>query len=91
MNRKLTYVVKWQIRIHKDERENRIHEDEREGKDKPKVIIGRQRSVNTIKNDLQNKIGFDSESVWNTEEKKGCAMKETTLLYLRPFETEQKN
>lgn len=41
MNRKLTYVIKWQIRIHKDEGENKIHEDERESKDKPKVIIGK--------------------------------------------------
>ena len=70
MNRKLTYVTKWQIRIHKDEGENKIHEDERESKDKPKVIIGRQHSLNTMKDDLQNNIDFDSESVWNTERKK---------------------
>lgn len=39
-------------------------------KGKPKAILGRQHTLKTMKNDLQIKIKFDSECVWNTEEKK---------------------
>lgn len=65
VNKKFTHAVEQQIRIHKDERES---------KDKAKTLMGRQHSLNSMEDNLQNKIQLDSECVWNTEEN-GCAVK----------------
>ena len=35
-----------------------------------KPLTGKQHSLNTMRGALQIKIEFDSECVWNTEEKK---------------------
>lgn len=71
MNRKFTHAVEQQIRIHKDERES---------KDKAKTLMETQHSLNSVENNLQNKIQFDSVCVWNTEEN-GCVVKRNDFKY----------
>lgn len=63
VKRKFTYIREQHMRIHKTERENRPLNG------KPNALKGKQHSLNTV-NDLQNEIEFNSECVWNTEEKK---------------------
>lgn len=45
------------------ERENRPF------KGKPNALKGKQHSLNIVNDGLQNEIGFNSECVWNAEEK----------------------
>lgn len=70
------------MRIHKVERGNRPL------KGKPNALKSKQHSLDTVNDGLQNEIGFNSECVWNTEEKKMMYYKRSDFIrYIRAFET----